>query len=484
MKRIHYAVAAIVSAGILASYLSGNVANPFFWFDAAGQIFMSLGIDPFAAPFAGPGSLSDSIEMNLIGNMDPGGFTLLMRYWAMMSLDPAWLRTLPLLFLLGALGALFSHVLRSTNDIFLAAVLALFPLTNPLIAQWGLTPRAYSMEMFGAVVAALLCYYRGADKRTILGSLALLACFATSRYSFLFVVFSFLAALFVCSRETIKLRFSWKFVTIAFTAALPVAIPLFWHIQNKVTYISRFVLARKDFGEILQILQTNFSRIETLLQIAFFLLYSALPSSDPEKARHRMFFWFLLFANLCYVGVSALGIYPWYLSERYTITLNILSYVAFASAICLLIGKLKFPKRLSMTGYISLSILLAASASTFRLDPYTNTFEAFSWAKAEGLLATGKVFLSRGIQVDSRFLFEHGPLKGAEGAGLYPNRIVTSLQDAAPDPTLPEDVKYAFVASADNKTTQHFALHPDFGLKKEFMHIRVFERRVFERRNP
>ncbi|OFZ22215.1 MAG: hypothetical protein A2X94_01795 [Bdellovibrionales bacterium GWB1_55_8] len=463
---------------IVGSYLWGNVTNPFFWFDAAGQLFMALGMDPCGPPFAEIGSFWNSLKLNLGGNMDPGMFTILVRYWAFISTHPAWLRILPLLFLLAALVLIFRLTIKATNDLFLSAVLAFFPLTNPLIAQWGLSLRGYAMEMCGAVLASLLCYEPEVlkDKRRLIGAVLLLGFFAGSRYSFLLVIFSLGAALAITRFEELRLKISKRMIAFGSLALLPIAIPLSMHAQTKVTYISRFVLAGKTPRGFFDIVLANLSRPEVLLQIVFVLVYSALLKGDPIKRRHQTFLYFLIFVNIAFIAVSIIGVYPWVLDERYTISLNIVSYVAAASAVSIIASKLEPRKALSAGGYAALCAIQALAVSNFKLDTYTNTYDSLEWAKSEGLLENRVSFLSRGAQIDARYLFEHGYLKG-KWPEFYPGGFIANNSDQAPDAKTLSGIDHAFIATADYKMLAYFKQHPDFEPLKEYNHLRIFKRK-------
>jgi len=82
----------------LLVYVFFALLSPYFWFDEAGQIYMSLGLNHFSPPNSPLGSIGDVILNNNKYNLDPGGFSVILFVWLKASTNYIWVRILPYLF--------------------------------------------------------------------------------------------------------------------------------------------------------------------------------------------------------------------------------------------------------------------------------------------------------------------------------------------------------------------------------------------------
>ncbi len=146
------------------------------------------------------------------GSLDPGLFTLLLRYWSFLGLETWWLRLLPMLFFFLTLGLYFSSLNQRremTSSLFATMICGLF-FTNNLLLDYAFTIRPYIMEVAGcAFLFSLLIREENNGgvlevKREVLIGLGI-AFFMGSRYHFsLLVVLYFLLELFIFKRKTFK----------------------------------------------------------------------------------------------------------------------------------------------------------------------------------------------------------------------------------------------------------------------------------------
>jgi hypothetical protein len=165
-----------------------NLADANFWFDESGQFWMAKGLNHFSPPLSAEGSLYQVMANNRQYNLDPGGFTLLLHYWSGFSCDPAWLRTLPFLFLILTFYFLLLTVYELSGAVLPAlAAAAIIPWLFPMILGYGFELRPYSMEVAG-IFASLFLLVRTVHRPTRANLTVLgLVCsfFLTSRYSFI-----------------------------------------------------------------------------------------------------------------------------------------------------------------------------------------------------------------------------------------------------------------------------------------------------------
>jgi hypothetical protein len=126
-----------------------------------------------------------------------GGHTALLHLWTLSGTGVERLRSLSLVFLVVSCAALGMLGFRLTRASAFALAAAAVPLLYPAARYFGFEIRAYSMEMAGVAVTALLLAL--AAERPSLPRLALLgtalAAFLSSRYSFAFTVTAVAVAL-------------------------------------------------------------------------------------------------------------------------------------------------------------------------------------------------------------------------------------------------------------------------------------------------
>lgn len=185
-KYFAYAFATICTFVILVvSYIS--LSNRFLWFDEAGQLWISLGLNHFSAPFSPRGTLLDVLQNNSFYNMDPGGFSVLLSLWSLVSTNIIFVRTFPFLLFLGFCILLSIITKNETKSTFLSIFVFTLPFVLPYLTNKVAEVRGYGMEEFGVFISVYLLM-RIKQKTTYTRILMLgivLAFFCTSRYSFI-----------------------------------------------------------------------------------------------------------------------------------------------------------------------------------------------------------------------------------------------------------------------------------------------------------
>lgn len=174
-----------------------SLADWFLWYDEAGQFYISKGLCHYSEPFAPYSGVCDVFHYNRYFNLDPGGFSVLLHYWSMLSNHYAYLRLLPLLFFLVFIFVAYKIGMQLFHDHFPAILLASVFLISPIITHLAGELRAYSMEMFGVLIS--LYYLKRIDNNLSIPKLLILALilnvFMTSRYDF--VIYAFVISLCV-----------------------------------------------------------------------------------------------------------------------------------------------------------------------------------------------------------------------------------------------------------------------------------------------
>jgi hypothetical protein len=187
------ALLAAIVLGALAIFAWRSLPDTGFWYDETMQFWMARGVDGFAAPgTGGDGRLRSVIKHNARGNLDPGGFSLLLHVWLRAGADPVWLRSLPFGLFLGGLLAMAGLGWTWRRSLTFAVLGAAVPLGFPLLLYHATELRAYTMEFAGVAVGCLLLH-RLWPVVTVPGLALLgvaLAVFMSSRYSYTIFVAS------------------------------------------------------------------------------------------------------------------------------------------------------------------------------------------------------------------------------------------------------------------------------------------------------
>ncbi len=183
IKYLYIGIVTIIYA-ICLYMLGRNLAFDTLTYDEAGQFFISKGLNHYSAPNSPTGNILDVIVQNQHYNRDPGGFSILLHLWSMISCNIIWLRLLPFLFFIGAIIFTGLTVFEVTHRKLMAYTSGLL-----LMALWGgelpYCLRAYSMELCGMAYGLWIIYRLRQPKsisKTALYSIAL-AIFITARYT-------------------------------------------------------------------------------------------------------------------------------------------------------------------------------------------------------------------------------------------------------------------------------------------------------------
>jgi len=216
------ALAVALAAGLLAQAVR-NLGYRGMWWDEASQFWVSQGVGRYAEPFTPRQGLAEVARRNAWDNLDPGGFSLLLHGWTLVSRGLVWLRLLPFVFFLAGSLALTLLGWRLTRSALFAVAAGAVPSLFPSALYFALEIRAYSMEMAGIAIGALLLVValeRPSPRRSAQLGLAC-AAFLTSRYSFALAAAALLVALWSGSAGRVAGRARRSRMA---AAALPIAV--------------------------------------------------------------------------------------------------------------------------------------------------------------------------------------------------------------------------------------------------------------------
>lgn len=203
-RKIHCLYLLFVGISVLGIvYLSySRLTYPWLWYDEAGQFWISKGLHHYSDPFSEPLGVWQVIINNRYYNLDPGGFSILLHYWLLISNHYLFIHLLPLLFFLGFAYLVYKLVLEYTHRRPYAFVCCVLVFVFDTTVSRMTEVRAYSMEMYGIMLT--MCYLVKWEKESYKSFILplfisfILAIFCTSRYEF--ILFAFCVTLYVLFR--------------------------------------------------------------------------------------------------------------------------------------------------------------------------------------------------------------------------------------------------------------------------------------------
>ena len=233
---------------LLSAYISQRfLRNPWLWLDESGQFWISKGLNHYSPPFALPQGILSVIENNRYYNLDPGGFSIILHYWTMISNHYVFIRLLPFLFFSLFLYYVFKIIKHYTHDnIFaVAATFTLF-LWDFSVSRM-VEIRAYSMEMLGVVLSLYFLTKNNYSVKRLLLLSIVLSIFCTSRYEF--VIYAFVVTIVVFLKIRQRGYNYWYYVIFGFPLFMTVCCIYFFMMiyqnpsaqpRNYLFYLSNF----------------------------------------------------------------------------------------------------------------------------------------------------------------------------------------------------------------------------------------------------
>lgn len=312
--------------GLLLTYIAyKSLSDWYLWYDEAGQFYISKGLNHYSEPFAPYSGVADVIYYNRYFNLDPGGFSVLLHYWSMLSNHYVYLRLLPLLFFLVAIFVAYKIGMQLFHAHFPAILLASVFLINPIIVNLAGELRAYSMEMCGVLIS--LYYLKKIEKDLCVSNLLVLALildvFMTSRYDF--VIFAFAVSLCVIYMIYRQYGFSTK-------AILPIM--LYSCITLSGVALVYFVTMRYQ-NATAEPLPSNyvlywgrdFQKLPThILSRGYYLILGYVLLCHFRKIPQDFYINISFFVCTLYILLSFANLTPW--DERRTLAISIIQYLA------------------------------------------------------------------------------------------------------------------------------------------------------------
>lgn len=391
--------------------------HDYFWYDEAGQFWISKGLGHFSEPLSRTGSLKDVIQMNQTRNLDPGGFGVILHYWSMVSNNYVWLRVLPYLFFIGIIISIVYLTNRWTKNKAIAAMMGLLTMCSTFFAREMFELRAYSMEALGVVSAIIILEHlkeRITVKRLLLSSI-ILSCFMTSRYSFIvvaFVVSTYVLYLVLTSssnRRTKLLMMTAYAIPMMITLIGIYYFALRW--QNPKLEQLSYLPYLSENPEIL--LQPMFVLYLLGLLLILSLMYLVRKTALFDK--YKALAYVTIATNVLFLVFSIMGSYPCPWGEegiRRCISMRFLVYIC---SIAFLGETLKYIMEKADIKYILLVVLFVQfvypavvkdySSNKYRKNPFID-FKSLPYDD------NARIYVDWWETPGIRYLFEYGSMRG------------------------------------------------------------------------
>ncbi|MBJ6727306.1 hypothetical protein [Geomesophilobacter sediminis] len=409
--------------------------NPNFWFDEAGQFWMSRGQIHYSPPLTPAGTLSEVLQANRTANMDPGGYTVGLHGWMAGGTSPGWLRTFSFLFFVGTMAAFAALAYLWTGNLPLSLAAGLLPAAGSQLTRYALELRPYSMETCGTAAAVLTLEYVSRRKSVggylVLGGL--MALFLTGRYSFICVAVAVgFAVLFQVRplglRKAMPRVVAYALPVLASSAAIyfiTLAHPGSHQKADPGPYVQDFIMRGKTVVDQLWIAADGLFSIRGIGTVVLAAVYLGFAFRKNKRSQYQRFTTFLLVAgvlNAEFLLLSALGKYPWCPQARWGIALNTISILSWFPVAWMVYSAAALSEKarartLFVAGLFCATVALYNSATT---TLYTSD------RILENLLALGPetlrdkyLFVEGPAQASLRYLYEFGPLQ-KYADGIYP----------------------------------------------------------------
>ena len=416
---------------ILSVFILNNINNPNLWFDESGQFWISKGLNHFSNINSHPLGIIDVLKNNSRFNLDPGGYSVILHYWSMVSSNHIFLRLLSVMFFfIGiVLTIKISQIMSPLNKV--ANFSGLILLSSPLICQYVFELRPYSMEML-ATIASIYAYYRvdyilGAKKHALSTGL-LLGILLTSRYS---SVFPITATLILITFSLIKNKLSRKrlinfslFITPIIISSLLIFI-FTTRFQNPSLstpgYVSKLML-NSEF------IRNTISNKESFLTILPFIIVSGLfvCSVFNSKLRKSLslfkkYFVYAILLNSIVTLLSLFGKYPYGLIYRWDMAINTTLTLSWIPILLFITSNYFVQKNFLKTSIklFSLIVLVYLSfirASTIKYNKLDSIYDNF---RKVDFTSDSKLLINVGAFPSVKYQFEYGPLRKYQYSPIY-----------------------------------------------------------------
>lgn len=312
--------------------IRNNLFNDFFWLDESGQIWMALGQNHFSSPNSQTQGLNSVLANNATYNLDPGGFTLLLRFWIeIFGVEAATLRLLPYLCYLASVCLLQISVFKFMKDVVARESATIFLLgvsCTPMFSYYAFEVRGYSLSLF----LATFCFFamkiyianRGFSRYLLL--IFGITTLSTIRYTSLTYSVSLIVILLVLdfrAKKFLRIVLSLLFFGLTMSSVFFTQV-IHQIAASKDSYLNSHMLS--DVNNLIPILRDNFFGFPGIIRslvilFAFYVLFISRGKAISSLTQDPKFIFscLSLFITFLQLLLSFFGFLPWHSSTRWSI---------------------------------------------------------------------------------------------------------------------------------------------------------------------
>lgn len=394
-----------------------NLFNDYFWLDESGQIWMALGQNHFSNPNSQILGFASVLENNAKYNLDPGGYTLVLRFWIeIFGTAAATLRFLPYICYLATIGLFLIAILQFMRGCLAkeSAIIVLLGITcTPMFTYYAFEVRGYSLSLLLATFSFFVLRLYVVNRRYfhyLLLTFGLTAAI-TIRYTSVTYVFSILTILVILDYRERKFRrvffsvFSLSFtcLTVYFTQFVYQFTP------SKDSYLNSHMISGE--GNLIPILRDNFLgfpgfiRLFVLVFSIYILVISRRYQNTSGLGREPGFVFSILSLSITFLQLllSFLGLLPWHSSTRWSIE-DLSFLIVLMILVSVSLGKVSawFQIKPFKTLVLLIPLVFTCSVFSFHLQ------NDFSTMKRSSDLQMAKLLIvpSLEVEIHASFLIE------------------------------------------------------------------------------
>lgn len=391
--------------------------NPYFWYDEAGQFWISQGLNHYSEPYSVRGSIIDVVNNNRDYNKDPGGFSILLYLWQSISTNYVFLRLLPTIFFVAFSIILFFLANHELDSKSLSCLIATTPFVLPIFSNHVSELRAYSMELIGTMLSIWL-FIKNRERWNysfLLTFLFVQLFFCTSRYGYIIFSFSYSIRITYSIYKGNELS---KFALKSFVYWTPYIIAIYF------IYVNMTVFQNDSIDKLSYVRYIDATPLLLLSPFSIMFYLAVLSLIIKRKKQHKVS---ELQKAACYIStfffvLSAFGKYPWCMHR----TISAFSLLVFFWGIELIIYIRKYSYRTILI--ISIISLVAYLPIWYRFINISRRMQTGDQIKEYLQFVKNnsfnKAYVSLHLNPVLRYQYEYGALSYRKNRDEYPNRFI------------------------------------------------------------
>jgi hypothetical protein len=413
-----------------------NLNSPNLWFDESGQFWMAKGLNHFSEPYSAEGDFYALISNNNKHNMDPGGFTILLRFWTIVSSSVIWLRLLPFLFFLLTYFLFLYFVKKWSSNWVFAFGLSGLLLISPSVIQNSFELRPYSWSFF----SILCCLYfvdrlrTSENKKDFLIAGIIMSILMWGRYNCIVQVAGAIPVLFF-----IQLLYEKKNIRKVLLNISVFSIPVLISLISIFFITMRYQYSGRGTQEYVEWITISYNpgyllTIPFLVSISpllvYLLCYFYIKIYRPNYTTKSLdvLFYFTITENALFILLSILGYYPYSFRHRWSVDLHVLSLLNFSSLICIIYITSKANNKKQGVTYLFTYLMYTCISLIY---VFSDKFNSMKYQEGESTyevlqevvnLGVDNICIPKNYSPNVRYLFEYGSLKNTK-TDLYPSNI-------------------------------------------------------------